>query len=98
MALAIALSMSAVVPAVASAQSSDDDMASSVTTTAPVMKAVAQGIELIVSDGGVHHFYIYSITGQMVKSVDVAESVTVELPQGCYIVKCNDWSKKIIVR
>lgn len=98
MTLAIAACLAFWMPAMLSAQSADDDLVTSVTTSAPMMKAVSQGIELTVTDGETHHFYIYSITGQMVKSVDVAESVTVDLPQGYYIVKCKDWSKKIVVR
>lgn len=45
-------------------------------------------------------FYVYSITGQMLKSVDVApgQSVCVDVPQGYYIVKCADWSKQVVVR
>lgn len=45
-------------------------------------------------------FLIYSITGQMVKSVDVAAGtdVTVELPSGYYIVKTSQWSKRVIVK
>ncbi len=98
MTLAIVACMALVMPAIPFAQPVDDGFASSVTTSAPLMKAVPQGIELTVTDGEVHHFNIYSITGQMVKSIDVAESVTVDLPQGYYIVKCKDWSKKIVVR
>ena len=94
MTLAIAACLAFAMPAVTFAQSADDDLTSSMTVSAPSMKAVPQGIELTVTDGETHHFYIYSITGQMVKSMDVVESVTVDLPQGYYIVKC----KKIVVR
>ena len=45
-------------------------------------------------------FSIYSITGQVVKSVSVGEgtSTTVNLPKGFYIVKCEYWSRKVIVK
>jgi len=44
-------------------------------------------------------FEIYSITGQRVKSVTVENtSVKVDLPKGCYIVRCARWSKKVIVK
>lgn len=44
-------------------------------------------------------FEVYSITGQQVKSVTVSnESQTIELPKGCYIVRCPQWSKKVIVK
>lgn len=51
-----------------------------------------------LSASSVTAFEIYSITGQRVKSVTVdGESVTVELPRGCYIVRTPSWSKKFIV-
>lgn len=44
-------------------------------------------------------FEVYSITGQLVKRVEVeAGSEKVELPNGCYIVRCPRWSKKVIVK
>lgn len=44
-------------------------------------------------------FEIYSITGQRIKSVTVSgESQTIELPNGCYIVRTPGWSKKVIVK
>ncbi len=64
----------------------------------PVIRATAGGVEISVSDGVVRHFAIYSITGQMVKQIDVADTAFVDLPGGCYIVKCSSWSKKIVVR
>lgn len=44
-------------------------------------------------------FYIYSITGQIIKTVSVSSGeLIVELPKGYYIVKCENWSKQAIVR
>lgn len=44
-----------------------------------------------------YNFHIYSITGQLIKRVTLSNgaTATVELPQGCYIIKCEKWSKKI---
>jgi hypothetical protein len=64
----------------------------------PTIKSIPHGVEITVSDGESRTFYIYSITGQMIKSIEVSENVTVELPQGFYIIKCRDWSEKIIVK
>lgn len=64
----------------------------------PGLRTVNGGVELLIPDTDSHQFYIYSITGQMVKSIITNENITVDLPQGCYIVKCREWSKKIIVR
>ncbi len=45
-------------------------------------------------------FTVYSITGQIVKSVSVAggSSTTINLPKGFYIVKCDYWSRKVVVK
>lgn len=41
---------------------------------------------------------VYSITGQLVKRVRLSNgSITLEVKAGCYIVKCDSWSKKVIV-
>lgn len=44
-------------------------------------------------------FQIYSITGQLIKSV-VVKSVPVrlELPKGFYIVKCDNWTKRVMLK
>lgn len=44
-------------------------------------------------------FDIYSITGQRIKSVSVSSGTEqINLPKGCYIVRCAQWSKKVIVK
>lgn len=84
-------------PAVAHADNVEDSSIESI-VVAPTMKSVSGGIEISANDDQTHHFYVYSITGQMIKSVDIQDSQIIDLPQGCYIVKCSEWSKKIVVR
>lgn len=56
-------------------------------------------LELTVTDGDAVRFEIYSITGQQVKSLEVKDgSITVDLPSGCYVVRCQYWSKKVVVK
>lgn len=44
-------------------------------------------------------FQIYSITGQAIKNITISQgSATIELPRGYYIVKCDHWSKTVIVK
>lgn len=44
-------------------------------------------------------FQIFSITGQVIKSTTVTQgSVSIDLPRGYYIVKCEHWSKTVIVK
>lgn len=50
------------------------------------------------SNGRTYTFHIYSITGQLIKRVQLTDSAaSVDVPQGCYIVKCDAWVKKVIV-
>lgn len=60
----------------------------------------SSGISLKVNSDKVERFYIFSITGQLVKTVDVDAGITqtVDLPKGCYIIKCSFWSKKVLVK
>ncbi|MCM1094578.1 MAG: hypothetical protein NC248_11740 [Bacteroides sp.] len=94
--IAVMLATGIMLPGIIQADNTMQDM--TVITSAPTVKAISQGIELTVSDGDAHQFYIYSITGQMIKSVEVRESAVVDLPCGYYIVKCREWSKKIVVK
>ena len=62
---------------------------------------LAPGAIVISLKGGVcDTFQIFSITGQLVKTVSMAgpSKETVELPRGCYIVKCSQWSRKVVVK
>lgn len=44
-------------------------------------------------------FTIYSITGQIIKSVVIHNgNLNVELPKGFYVVKFNQWSRRVIVK
>lgn len=58
---------------------------------------VSGGIEVSATE--TTRFEVYSITGQQIKVVTVGnESQTIELPNGCYIVRTPQWSKKVIVK
>ena len=46
-------------------------------------------------------FSIYSVTGQLLRTVKVnaGTKITVEIPKGFYIVKCTGhWSRKVVVK
>ena len=80
-----------------SAQSNVGEQISAINQT-PTVKSVSGGLELNTPDDTTCHFYIFSITGQMVKSLEVNGCTTIDLPRGCYIVKCANWSKKMVVK
>lgn len=69
-------------------------------TSGPSVRSVDGGLELSASNDNAQVFLIYSITGQLVKTVSVsaASHETVSLPGGCYVVRCQVWAKKIVVR
>lgn len=97
LAVALGLGLSAPVVGMPAAQG---DIASSLAAAQPSARGVHSAIELSNPLETAVVFQIYSITGQLVKTVEVSAGVqsTVDLPTGCYIVKCSKWSKKIVVR
>ena len=65
----------------------------------PTVSASAGTVTLTVTSHESVTFQIYSITGQVVKNITISQgSATVELPKGYYIVRCNHWSKSVVVK
>ncbi len=57
-------------------------------------------IAMVAGDNDVT-FNIFSITGQLIKTVRVnaGTKVTIDIPKGFYIVKCaGRWSRKVVVK
>ena len=56
-------------------------------------------LELTAPDSEIVKFEIFSITGQLIKSITVKGSTAkVELPKGFYIIKCDAWTKRVMLR
>lgn len=67
------------------------------TVERPAVAATDGGIVLSAPEATL--FEVYSITGQLVRQVTVEGAQhKVELPNGCYIVRCALWSKKVVVK
>lgn len=64
----------------ANAQSNADERISAIDNT-PSVRPSSGGIEITVQGESTSTFYIYSITGQMVKSVDISGSTFIDLPR-----------------
>lgn len=81
-------------------QSSSQMTISSPETVGPAMNVVGSTIELSLGDRNSSvRFEIYSITGQLVKSVTVTSApVKIELPKGFYIVKCDSWTRRVMLK
>ncbi len=70
-------------------------------TASNISIKVAHGqIELTVTGQNAPvKFQIYSITGQLVKTTTVTDGTSiVELPRGLYVVRCDRWSKQVVVK
>lgn len=65
----------------------------------PTLAARHGAIEISCpADGKTYTFQIYSITGQLIKKISLSEAkANVEMPKGCYVVRCEAWVKKIVV-
>ncbi len=63
--------------------------------------ATRDGVIELTSRGNTDRtFQIYSIVGQLVRTVTVRAGDTeqLELRAGCYVVRCGRWSKKVVVK
>lgn len=70
-----------------------------VDVAAPSVRAIDGVLELYCGHQQNVTFKIFSITGQLVKSVTVASaSARIELPKGFYIVKCDKWTRRVMLR
>ena len=82
-----------------SASNPTDENISSAIVEQPTISTLSGGISLTTPSDKTTKFLIYSITGQVIKTITVSSGeVIVELPKGYYIVKCENWSKQAIVR
>lgn len=85
-------------PVMAAVDDDDRDIAGELTSPEPSASPVEGGVDLTAPAPGQLTFHIFSITGQLVKTVSIREeTVRIELPRGCYVVKCGRWSKKILI-
>lgn len=67
--------------------------------TSPELKVSGSVIELYCGDSTNVKFEIFSITGLLVKQVTLASgSMRIELPKGFYIVKCESWTRRVMLK
>ncbi len=72
---------------------------SRVADRAPAVSVEKGYIELTAPEGETVKFEIFSITGQLIKAVTVKSStMKVDLPKGFYIIKCETWTKRVMLR
>lgn len=70
-----------------------------VTASEPSVMARRGAIDIACpADGKAYTFQIFSITGQLIKKVQLCDGRTsIDLAKGCYVVRCEVWVKKIVV-
>ncbi len=73
--------------------------AQSLTSTQPQVRVLHGQIEITVTGEDDCQVKIYTLTGQVIKSLSAAPGVTtVDLPKGYYIVKCDRVSCRVVVK
>lgn len=65
----------------------------------PSVKVVHGSVEINIPGDDACQVYVFAITGQLVKSLVAQPGVTtIDLPAGYYIVKCDKFSQRVIIR
>ena len=84
----------------AAAVTAPDSMRQELTISEPMVTSQRGVIQISCPmNGKAYTFQIYAITGQLLKKVQLTDTTTtIAIPQGCYIVKCESWVKKVIVK
>ena len=77
----------------------DSPVLSEVVTVQPKVRVVSGGIEITVAGERECRVSIYAVTGQIVKETVVYPGVmSIDLPKGYYIVKCDNLSTRVVVK
>lgn len=81
------------------AEPAEKDSASSIVVSQPIIKVIRGHIEITISGNESKEVVCYSLTGQVVKTLTVHPGTTTfELPSGYYIIRCDRYSQRVIVR
>lgn len=65
----------------------------------PTVEVTGMVLEFRTNGSEPVKFKIFSITGQLIKTIVVKSvPVKVELPKGFYIVKCDTWTKRVMLK
>lgn len=82
------------------AVSQPDDRKIEAIEAGPSVRVEGTTIEFSGDNSQSTKFEVFSITGQLVRTLVVpADRVArVELPRGCYIIKCAGWTKRVMLK
>ena len=96
------LSAAAILPCATVASLAAASPATSVESVAGTASAYGGNGRIILTAGNHDaQFSIYSVTGQLIKTVRVSadQRLSVDVPKGFYVVKCSgQWSRKVVVK
>lgn len=96
--IALFISVIALFPTMGIAMPINNDIAK-IETVQPSITVNTGSISLTILGEEPVLFQIYSITGQIIKTITLDHgTISIDLPRGYYIVKCPYWSKTVIVK
>lgn len=97
--LTVAISMTAI-PAVSYAEPAEaHEAAAAISVPQPVIRVVGGHVEITLPGSEARTVVCYSLTGQVVKTLVVNPgTTTIDLPSGYYIIRCDRYSQRVIVR
>lgn len=77
----------------------DGSIVADATAPSVQIKVKAHGVEVTVDDDESRDVTVYAITGQIVKHLQIpgASTTLVELSPGCYIVRVDGLSRRVVV-
>lgn len=65
----------------------------------PYVKVSGTSIVFYGENGYETKFEVFSITGQLVRTLVVKDMPQhIELQRGCYIIKCSSWTKRVMLK
>ena len=85
---------------VANVQRDNTRLEASETVSGPAVAVEGRVIEFTGDSSSTVKFEVFSITGQLVRTLMVGkdQTVRIELQRGCYIIKCSSWTKRVMLK
>lgn len=76
-----------------------NESVANVAVSTPVIRVVGGHVEITLPGNESRTVVFYSLTGQIVKTLTMNPGTTqIELPTGYYIIRCERYSQRVIVR
>ncbi len=97
--LMIATAISAVSATTFAEPAENNESVANVAVNKPVIRVVGSHIEITLPGNDSRVVVCYSLTGQIVKTLTIHPGTTlIDLPTGYYIIRCERYSQRVILR